>query len=260
MYLYFLKDMKRAFISWKMICSVVASIVATFIAIFTLFLWVRTNDVSLLYIFFSSYNYGTTTFLMILFPLISCLPFATSLLEDSKNGIQSLIRYRISKAKYFSIRFIVNAIAGAVTVVVGPVLLVITLMIIHFTYSTNWLMDEPISSILFFNKLGLTSPYSMISVVLLTLFICGALFATIGLVCSLVIKNTYIAWIFPFVLFVFSGTVLNAISEKFYLLRIYDFSYSNSSVTSTILLILALFIICIGFYSWKVKTYDEEYI
>lgn len=260
MYLYVKQECKRAFISYRMLIATIASIGVVFLSIFGYFLSLDSPAMSLTYIFFSSYSYGTTTFLPLLFPLICSLPFTTSLIEDRKSGIHNYFLYRFSPIRYITIKLCINGLAGAIAVIIGPVVLMLTLISIRLINGTQWFLADSISSIDYFHTLQIESPYSMMLLVIVFIFIASLLFSTIGLAISTIIKNVYITWLFPFILFIFTGVGLNLISNKFYLLRIYDPSYSNSSLWSTGLLTVVLFIIAIGLYYWKARKYDEQSI
>ncbi|BAB03894.1 BH0175 [Halalkalibacterium halodurans C-125] len=109
---YVKEELRRAFLSKITIGTAILSVVLVFSGMFEYLSWIPYGDISVLYIFLSGYNSGTASFLGVVFPIIACLPFAASYVEDCKSGLHKYIYLRMKKSHYMTVRLIVNGLVG----------------------------------------------------------------------------------------------------------------------------------------------------
>lgn len=223
---YIKEEFKRAFFSKMMLIAVILSIGLTLVGMFEYLLWLPYGNISVLYIFLSGYNIGTLSILALLFPIVASLPFAGSYLEDMKSGFANYLHLRIKPKWYRVIRLFVNGLAGGFALFVGPFVGFIIVAIAKPIYGIPMLKEE-IETVQYLQESGINSPWLMIVMILIMLFICGFIFATMSLGISTLIHNIYLSLLAPFVILIFSGTVLLSINPAFHLIGLYDISYAS---------------------------------
>lgn len=253
---YIKEEFKRAFFSKFMLIAIVLSIGSTLVGMFEYLLWLPYGGISVIYIFLSGYNIGTLNILALLFPIIASLPFAGSYLEDMKTGFANYLHLRIKRKTYILIRLLVNGLAGGFALFVGPFIGFIIVAIAKPIFSLPMLKEE-IETVQTLQEIGINYPWLMIFAILIMLFLCGFIFATMSLGISTIIHNIYISLLAPFVVLIFSGTVLLSINPDFHLIRLYDISYVTDSFQQVILggtvLAISILLYFIGGYIFNEK-------
>lgn len=253
---YLKEEVRRAFFSKMMLIAVILSIGSTIVGMFEYLLWLPYGGISAMYIFLSGYNIGTLNILALLFPIIASRPFAGSYLEDVKSGFANYLHLRIDPKLYMLIRFLVNGLAGGFALFAGPFVGFIIVAIVKPIFGIPMLSGE-IETVQFFQELGVNSPWLMIFFILIILFLCGFIFASMTLGISTLIHNIYLALLAPFVVLIFSGTVLLSISRDFHLIRLYDISYVSESLPQIVLgmvvLAISILLYIVGGYLFNEK-------
>ncbi|TSB45877.1 hypothetical protein [Alkalicoccobacillus porphyridii] len=242
---YVKEELKRAFISKVAFGTMILSIALVFVGMFEYLSWISYGGISVLYIFLSGYNTGTANFLVIVFPILATLPFASSYVEDCKSGLIKYTYLRMQKRTYMYIRLVVNGIIGGTVLFIGPFVAFVFLMIAK-TFTGMPMVKEHMETVAYFESIGVHSPLLMIIIILMTLFCCGFIIATIALGISTFIQNSYLTILIPFILYILSGTVLKSIYTNLNLLALYDVDYFGMSFTERILYGMILCIIGIS--------------
>ncbi|GAB2562145.1 hypothetical protein [Gracilibacillus alcaliphilus] len=227
---YIKEELKRAFLSKITIGTAVLSVVLVFVGMFEYLSWIPYEGISLLYIFLSGYNSGTANFLGVVFPIIACLPFATSYVEDFKSGLNKYIYLRMKKNQYMTIRFFINGLVGGTVLFIGPFIAFVFLLVVKIFTGIPMVLEQ-IETFTYFESIGVHSPIVMIIIILITLFFCGFILATVALGVSTLIRNVYLTMLTPFIFYIVSATVLMNIHENLNLLGLYDVNYYGMSFT-----------------------------
>lgn len=225
---YFHEEFKRAFLSKITIVTTIISILL-FFGGFIEYMnkeWLNSNTLSVLYLFLLGYNSGTSNFMGVFFPIIACMPFAASYLSDKKSGIDKYIYLRISRKKYQWIKVLVNGLAGGFVVFIGAFTAVLFLLVLRIFLDIP-LVGKELETVIFFQDMGISNPFTMIMIILLTLFLCGFTIATFSLGVSVFIHNIYLSTLSSFVYYLISALILSKLYIYINLLSIYDISYFN---------------------------------
>ncbi|MBM7541204.1 hypothetical protein [Amphibacillus cookii] len=253
---YIKEEFKRAFLSKMMGVAVILSIGSTIVGMFEYLLWLPYGDISVLYIFLSGYNMGTLNILAFLFPIVASLPFAGSYLEDVKSGLANYLHLRIKPKQHALIRLFVNGLTGGVALIAGPLIAFITVAIAKPIFGLP-MLKEQIETVQSLQANGINSPWLMMILILIMLFICGFIFATMSLGLSTLIHNVYLSLLAPFVVLIFSGTVLFSINPDLHLIGLYDISYTSGSLQQVTLggtvLAISILLYFIGGYMFNEK-------
>lgn len=139
-------------------------------------------------------------------PLIATMPFADSLITDLKQGFSGYVNLRCSYRQYFRAKVISNAIAGALAIALPLILLIIILV---FIYPTQVGQSEYISRL--YNRpdypvgpLGFLyqgQPFLYITFLIILGGLFGAVYASVGLTLSSMVKNPHWVLATPFLFF-----------------------------------------------------------
>ncbi|UAC48553.1 hypothetical protein K6959_00670 [Bacillus aquiflavi] len=226
---YIKEETRRAFLSKEMILAVLLSIVLFFIGILETMSWIFSGSTSVLYAFLQGYNSGTANFLIIAFPLIVCMPFATSYRIDKLTGFDQYLLIRLKKKHYKIIRWFVNGFAGGFALFIGPFIGFIFLFICKLIFQLPMIKEET-ETAAFFNIIGIDSAFLMIMIILLNLFICGFVFSSLGIGVSTLINNRYVAMLVPFIFLIISGTILTKLNIYLNALTLYDIHHFGMSI------------------------------
>ncbi|WP_062352934.1 hypothetical protein [Bacillus kwashiorkori] len=224
---YILSEIKRAFLSRTSLIAMFFSIILMFVGMFEAVLWAFKAETSLLYIFLQGYNGGTSNFLMIAFPILACIPFASTYRTDYDSGFSRYVYTRMEKAKYMTVKFVINCLAGGFVIVIGPLIALLFLLMLKPLLRIP-MVNQELETVNTFHQAGIYSPIMMLIIILVTLFFCGVIFSALGLGVSTVIKNKYVAMLIPFAYVIISATFLRLINEKLNAIYLYDVDYTMS--------------------------------
>ena len=245
MIMYIRQELKRALLSKMGLITIASSILLVFIGMLEALIWINSGVISIVYTFLQGYNAGTASFIIIAFPIIACMPFANSYRIDIQSGFHHYIQYRMKKSRYMSIRLAVNALAGGVTVAIGPTIAFTFLMVLKLLLNVPMLRPERrLAPVQFFQSIGVSSPILMMIIMIGIMFCCGMIFATLGLGISAVIQNQYIALFIPFIYLIVSVIVLAKIHPAFNAMALFDVDIiDKSNIGQTFLYGIALIVV-----------------
>ncbi|MDR2832208.1 MAG: hypothetical protein LBV67_00665 [Streptococcaceae bacterium] len=230
---YIKEELKRAFLSRTTIATAFIAIILMVIGVTDSFqldsYWLKHQ--SIFYLFVWGFTEGSSPYLLLLFPMISAIPFAASLISDSKSGMSKYIALRMERKRYLQIKFFINALVGGFVLMIGPLVGLIALLIMKiFNHNPMLAMEvekgfnlSTSTGQLFFD-IGIESVWLMIVILLANLFIQGMVFSTFALGMSTVIQNKYLTLVLPLGYLIFSGTVLATIHPNLYIVAIYNLS------------------------------------
>lgn len=252
---YLTEELKRAFLSKVTIGTAIFSIALVFGGMLEYLSWIPHGGISVLYIFLAGYNSGTASFLGVVFPIIACLPFAASYVEDRKSGFNHYIYLRIRKYRYKAVRFFVNGLVGGTVLSIGPFVAFLFLLIAKL-FTGIPMIKEQIDTYSYFVSIGIHSPIVIIIIILITLFFCGFTLATIALGISTLINNIYLTILAPFVFYIFTATVLMNIHTNLNLLGLYDVDHFGMSFTHRF--VYGIILCMAGFILFFVGSYKNE--
>jgi hypothetical protein len=151
-------------------------------------------------VWYIAYN---QSFYYLMLPLIACIPFADTLASDRKQGYFERLAVRAHYKSILGAKFFANAIAGALASVL-PLLLLYSILTLT---NHNPLNHPALNSIegrpyemAELVQLYKTLPDVFILIVSGTVFISGALFASLGMASTLLINHRFVAFSVPFLL------------------------------------------------------------
>ncbi|WP_141640081.1 hypothetical protein [Clostridium novyi] len=149
----------------------------------------------------ASYLFNVTVIELIklLAPILVCLPFVDSYIDDVNSGMNRYLYTKITPLKYGLTKILVNGLLGGLVLLIGSAISFLIFLTRGINGFDNSLVNEHLLHI--FNK----SPLEYVSLLLLFMFIFGITFSTLGLGLSTIFKNRYISTLILFVLYILSG-------------------------------------------------------
>lgn len=255
---YFIEELKRAFFSKVTLFSSVLSILLFFGGFIEYIGWLTSDAVSVFYLFISGYNSGISNMMVIVFPIVACLPFASSYVKDCKTGLTKYLYIRMDKKMYLGIRFIVNGLVGGFVLFIGPFVGFIFLLAAKLLVGTS-MNGVTTDTYDYYREIGFSSPLIIMIFILIAVFCCGFVIASFSLATSIFIQNPYIVIILPFVFYLFSATILLDIFPSLNLLHLYDLSLYEGEIKYSILYgLVLLFVSLISFLVVGGKRIEEH--
>ena len=101
---YIKEELYRAFSPKLILICCFIAIFVVFAGFFEYISWLQYGNISLMYLFLSGYS--NNSFLIIIFPILVSIPFATSYLKDLKTGTLKYIYLRIVEVNMFLLRLL----------------------------------------------------------------------------------------------------------------------------------------------------------
>ncbi|MBU3227715.1 hypothetical protein [Clostridium algidicarnis] len=205
---------------------------------------IKTDSVDL---FRFAYSSGTSSILVLIAPILVCLPFSTSYLEEKQTYFYENIFIRINKIKYLVIKILVNGLVGGLIMSI-----ILTISFIIFFIIKGWHINLDLANSLdlrnIYAYLCEVSPFAYVFFIIISSFFGGFTFATMSLSISTVIRNRYLASMFPFLFNILTGIFLVKINNLFYTVNFLDVSYFNINWFYIIIYELLLLTIFIGIF------------
>nr|WP_312580065.1 hypothetical protein [Sedimentibacter sp.] len=231
---YIAEDFKRAFLSYNTLLSIL-------ILFFSIIIGSIDNILNENfpygsgYLFFISYNVGIA---FLITPILVCFPYVDSYVNDLNSGYIKYLFLKITPVKYSAIRIITNALVSGFTIFTGLCAGYLALL------KLKGIADDG-KYIIINNELVSLYNNSQIKYVflLIGLAVLGAMaFSTFSLGLSTIFKNRYLAILFPFFCFIFSGMFLGQISHYMNLEILFNVSfYSDIKIIKLIIVDMLLF-------------------
>ena len=151
--------------------------------------------------------------LTLIFPMLVCLPLAVKHVTECESGYLFLMLNKMSVKRYVLIKLMTNALIGGLLVSI-PAAICLILLIADKGVSVGSYMESA-WQINLFPMLYETHPIGYACIMLLAFFLCGAVFATLGLGIAATLKKRYLVILLPLAYYissaiVFPGGPLNA--------------------------------------------------
>lgn len=238
---YLKEEMKRAFLSNVTILSIIVAFISIFIGTIETYLFPDPENNA-----FNLLEKGYSDILSLLFPLLVAIPFTASYIIDRETGYLKYILVRMKLTHYMLTRLLVNGLVGGFVLAFSLTVSFILFVILKGTHSS-----VIYSQVIILKGVLNTNPFLFAFALIFNSFICGFVFATFGLGMSTFLKNKYLTVLFPFIFYVFSGTILILINPLFHSTVIYDLSFGGSTILTVliydiILLLLGIITFVVG--------------
>lgn len=155
--------------------------------------------------------------LILIFPLLSCISYSDSYLEDVQSGVIKFIYTRQSKVKYLISKFLSNFIVAGVSIAVPLMINFIIIILLypsippHPVLGKVTIMDGGLFPDLYYSK-----PIVYIFMWIVIYFLYAGAFASIGLSLGVIIKNKYITIILPFIVYMVVEIIVELIDKPMY--------------------------------------------
>lgn len=247
-------NLKRGIINRDMLISLIASVICLVIGGYESLIIYKQN--SYVNAFFSSLTNGTSSIMALVFPIIACIPYAASYAEEKVSGYLNYVIIKVNKKKYIRTKILSCALSGGLAVGV-PALV--------FLIACIWCKGTQLSSTqseyyYITHAVGLfdRSPIFYCLLYVLNFFLCGAIFALIGLAVSVYINNKYLIHIIPFAIYILLAMLMANININLNPVTLYDInSYSESSLVFNSIYKIVIMIVPMYIFAHGVKIYEE---
>ena len=203
-------------------------------------------------VWFSMFKYYT-----IAVPILAAIPFSTSFIDDKKFKIIQFIDIRINHKKYATYKFLVNGIAGGLTVSL-PIIL--GSIFINIFFSGN--IDEFYAKGAYgglISYLVIENFYLYMFIHVLILFSFGFVYSSIALAISTKLEKKFAVLLFPLLFFIISTVIGQVLNIKFLrFTRTIEF-YLNPTVSMGEIFLQLAIVLLVSFATFIVFS-KKEYI
>lgn len=197
---------------------------------------------------------GVSSLIAILFPLIACLPYASSYVEEKESGYTTYVLTKIKKRDYVAIKMFVNGAVGGSVIAVPSFLLLFLAVLVKGTA----LSEESGSVVIYYKDFYLNYPILYIVLLICNFFMCGAIFANLALGTARFVKNKYVVVVMPFLFYIFSAMVLSHISIYLNAITLFDVhQYAEQKRIGIFLYDLVLAVT--GYWLFRGEVEDANY-
>lgn len=188
---------------------------------------------------------GTSAFISLAFPILCCLPYSHSYVTEYKTGFINYLLSKMKKNQYIKIKLIITGFMGG-TVIAVPTLLFFFICLIR---KGTQLTSDSGNIIIFFKSIYFSNPVLYILILILNSFLCGTIFAILGLGISTWIQNKYAAIFLPFCFYIFSGIVLGSVNRNLNAITLFCVNqYNKVNEINIFIYDLILLIIGVGLF------------
>lgn len=151
--------------------------------------------------------------LALIFPMLVCLPLAVRHVTECESGYLFLMLNKMSVKRYAVTKLVTNALIGGL-LITAPAAICLIFLIADKGWSAGPYMEAS-WQIELFPRLYETHPIGYACMMLLAFFLCGVVFATLGLGIAATLKKRYLTILLPLAYYictaiVFHGGPLNA--------------------------------------------------
>lgn len=249
---YFQEELKRAFISKSTGFSILIILLCLIIGAIESYLFPDPNN-NAFNLLITGYSGGTASVLSIIFPVLVSIPFASSYVTDMQTGYLKYVFTKMETWKYIVIRLLVNGLVGGFVLSFSLLIAFIVFVLLKGTHSTT-----VNSQLLVFANIFVNYPFVYILLMILNAFLCGLVFSTFALGFSSLLKNKYLSILFPFLFYIFSGTVLIKFNHLLHGAITYSLTFVNSSYSTVLSYDMVLLTIGIITFMLGVQKNAEE--
>lgn len=203
-------DIKYAIFNRRMFIAMIIGFLCLFFA-GSEFLWTENSKIDFVYTFFMAMSSGSTAVISLIYPILSCMPYADNYLLEETTGYYLYKKIKVSLTRYSITKIIATAISGGISICI-PVCLY---FLVCLSFRGNGVSSERFAYITwnvnFFEKY----PLVYCGVYIVNSFVCGAIFSLLGLMLSAFIKNRYLVVILPVIIYIFFNILCSNTFFKF---------------------------------------------
>lgn len=204
-------------------------------------------------LFLFSAGHGTTSVLVLLYPVIAALPFAMTYRKERQSGYYGLISRKTGRIRYCFTKTSCVFLTGML--VIGlPVFL---FLLICLAYKQGLICERAIDNLGFLDLLYLRHPFLYGLVFSVNTGLCGGIFSLLGLGISAWVKNKYITALLPFAYLIFSGMVLANIHPWLNAINLYPLCAYGADVK--VYIVYDAVLLCIGIFLFVTGVYYEDF-
>ncbi|EDT23814.1 ABC transporter permease [Clostridium perfringens] len=253
---YIKSEFKRALFSKKTLIYLIITILAFVIALldYSNFSLKNLKDLKLegsfdcIDLFLISRSSTNASILPMISPLLACLIFSTSYLDEKNSKFLNLIYSRLNKKTYIFTKLFVNAISSGLVILVAY-LIVFFFMALYFGLNLKYNNLTPITGP--FSYFYYNNKWIYFIIILVVSFLFNVIFATLGLGISTIINNKYLAFLAPFFYYILTGTLFISLGlydlNATYLFNLkYGYTIINLLTYQLVLLIIGTVVFYVG--------------
>lgn len=201
-----------------------------------------TDSISPMSLFLMAIGGNSIAVFAVLFPLLACLPILLEFAEEFDSGF---IWYRLQKQSYLKLylaSYGTYILKGGLSLAIPSFLMALLTLLKNNSYINKELCLD----IMFLPELAAAHPFVYMCILTINIFFCGIVCSSLSIGLYILFHNKYIAFIIPFVYFLFSGIVLFRINPQLSLTWLYSI-YISGLPNINIRLTHAWILIIIGF-------------
>lgn len=186
------------------------------------------------------------------FPLLAILPYSASYLEERNLNFYYFVTSRTSYTKYTWTKFVVNFLIGGLAIFI-PEFIFYT--VISLVFKNEVLPSFVFKPIGFLSSVFSTHPELYIWVTFATHFLLGACFASIALGLSCFVKPKIVVYVAPFLFYIISGFLFEAIFNFVSLSPLQWFAMMYNTVNPGILYgsVIGLILLSLMVYTMRTR-------
>lgn len=212
------------------------------------------NTVDFTYTYYFARSCGTASILSLVYPLIACIPYANTFWEEKQSGYLNYNRIKIKPNTYKLSKIISCIVSGGISIALPTLVYFIICLMLKGTETNNSLDGYITHSVKFY----MVHPILYCLTSAFNTFICGAIFALIGLAISTIVKNKYLVSLLPFCIFIFMCIFFAEINLHLNPILLFDInSYAESKYFYVFLYKLIIMLISFIIF-WNGAFRDEE--
>ncbi len=246
------KELKRAVLSKTMLIAYALSLLSLIIGGWDYVSGFVRNG-TYLEKYLISLAYGTASLLAILFPIIACIPHGLSYRNERDSGFYYLYVLKTGCRQYHKAKIIAVFVSGFLAIFAACLTWYLYLIVFVGTGNTQFPL---LYGIFFAEKLYERQPFLYGMVYTFNAGLQGGVFAILGLGCSAVIRNRYIAGLLPFAYCIFSASVLEVYNQAFNAITLFVIGqYFGGAVGYGGILIYDLLLVLIGLVLYAIGEY-----
>ena len=163
------------------------------------------------------------------------LAYGSSLLEERNSGYLNYVKNRISLKKYMGYKVIATGVSGAVSTFIPY--LSVAVPFSFFTRNSSVKFSKDFAALVWNRVITIWGEPAVYILRGLLMILFGILWAELALLLSMVIRNKYIVYLLPFVIYQILWIVLPHAVSPIFLIG-YDFDYNNSLIQPYLLFVL----------------------
>lgn len=192
---YFKFEFKRALFSWRTLAAIIIILICLIVPYYNERKFPHPGTDGINYFM----NIGYLTYLPFIAPLIACIPYSNTYIQDKKSGVLNKLFTVVEPKEYFLSRIIVNALVSGLVFLIAQSIMLLFL-IICFGIDSNSTKASGAFSTIYYN-----SKITYIIIVIVRTFISSAAFSTFILGLTTFAENKYFTMIVPLFYVIVTG-------------------------------------------------------